>query len=51
MVLWNFADDFLTIFNFRTIFDDFGGSDPDFDAILTRSKSVFGILPSKFDDF
>ena len=25
-------------------FDDFGESDPDFDAVLTRSPSVFGIF-------
>ena len=37
MIFWRF-------FDFWTIFDDFGGSDPDFDTVLTRSKSVIGIF-------
>ena len=44
MVLWNFVDYFLRIFRVLEDFDDFGGSDPDFDTVLTRSPSVFGIF-------
>ena len=35
---------FKRFFKFWTIFDDFGGSDPDFDMVLSCSPSVFGMF-------
>ena len=35
---------YLRFFDFLTIFDDFGGSDPYFDTVLTRCPSIFAIF-------
>ena len=35
---------YLRFLYFLTIFDDFGGSDPYFDTVLTRCPSIFAIF-------
>ena len=42
---------FRDFFNFCTIFDDFDGSDTDFDTVLKRSPSGFGIFTVKISLF